>query len=106
MAFHGKWFILIEFGGAFFALGFLAVLAFVKAQGHSLWAWYFLGIALNYLPLFLYSLLLARRGASRRGRGDFERAEAVRYTKQQFWLLVPLVVLTAAIWQEARRKPK
>lgn len=106
MAFHGKWFILIEFGGAFLGLGFLAVLAFVKAQGHSLWAWYFLCLALNYLPLFVYSLLLARRSAKRPDRGEVKRAESVRYAKQQFWLLVPLVVLTAAIWQEAQRKPK
>ena len=108
MALHGKWLILLEFGGAFALTAFLAGIGLAKGQWHSLWLWYLLGLSLNYLPLFFYALWLVSRDEGRKqGKSDgIDRAEAIRYSKQQFWLLVPLVVLFAAIWQEVQRKQK
>lgn len=62
-----------------------------------------LGIALNYIPLFLYALDIARTGSAREeGRPEF--AHAARYGIQQLMILVPLLVVILALAQEGRLK--
>jgi hypothetical protein len=68
---------------------------------------YLLGVGLNYLPLLLYALVIARRGSAREevARELSERDRYVRrYSLQQFLLLVPLVVPALAIGQELARR--
>ena len=58
-----------------------------------------IGIALNYVPLFIYAVLIARAGAVKQA-GQPELARARRYGVQQVVILVPLMVVILAIIQE------
>ncbi len=106
MALHGAWFVVIEFGAGVLLPGLIAAVGLARGQWRSLLLWYFLCVSLNYVPLLVYSLLIHREGGGRGTEaGDVDRAEARRYTRQQFWLLVPLAVFAAAVWQELRATP-
>jgi hypothetical protein len=60
-------------------------------------------ISANYVPLFLYSVIIARAGsAQREGRPEF--AHAGRYGIQQAIILVPLFVVFLAFAQERQRR--
>lgn len=86
--------------------GLIAAVGLARGQWCSLLLWYFLCVSLNYVPLLVYSLLIHRAGGGRGTEaGGVDRAEARRYTRQQFWLLVPLAVFAAAVWQELRATP-
>lgn len=61
------------------------------------------GIAANYVPMFIYAVVIARAGTVQ-AEGRPELANAKRYGVQQVMLLVPLLVCIVAIVQE--RKPK
>ena len=62
------------------------------------------GIAANYVPLFIYAVLITKAGTVRQEGGP-ELAHARRYGLQQAMLLVPALVLVVAVIQEllARR---
>jgi hypothetical protein len=61
-----------------------------------------IGIGLNYIPLLIYAVLIARRGTVQQ-EGQPELASARRYGLQQVVILVPLMVVVLAIIQEVRR---
>jgi hypothetical protein len=62
-------------------------------------------IAVNYVPLFLYALSIARAGTVK-AEGEPELPHARRYGIQQIIILVPFLVLALAVVQERRqRKP-
>lgn len=107
IALHGSRFILIEFGGGVFLLALFAVLGLIRSHAHSLWAWYLAGLAVNYIPLLLHAIAIVRKGSAKDEVGSElrDRAALMRYTRQQFWLLVPFVVGIAAVWQIAHAKP-
>jgi hypothetical protein len=65
-------------------------------------AW-LLGIAANYVPLFLYAVALARSGTVEE-EARAERPPARRYGLQQAMLLVPLLVLALSVAQERGRR--
>ena len=98
-----------------YVLGVAAPLAFGLvsfAGGLSAGSWFqivfglwLLGIGVNYVPLLLYALAIARAGTVE-AEGRPEIARARRYGAQQVVILVPLLVAAVAIAQErARRGP-
>lgn len=114
MALHGKRYILIEFGVGVLACAILGGLSL--AQGLRLlrkgFNWQLvLGIALlwiglNYVPLLIHAVDLARRGtASEEAGDDLDRRQLLRrYSAQQFWLLVPFAVVILALVQRSAAK--
>lgn len=88
------------------ALGLLSIRAVLFGQGVVGWevalgVW-FVCIGINYIPLFIYAVLIAKaRTAKEEGQPEF--AQAKRYGIQQVIILVPLLVVIAALVQEGRR---
>jgi hypothetical protein len=80
---------------------------FFHDPNHSLFAaimgCFLLGIALNYVPLFLFAISIVRRKSSHQ-EVAFELAHmykyAGKYTLQSALLLVPLAMLLLTVYQE------
>lgn len=64
-----------------------------------------LGIGVNYLPLFIYSVIIAR-GRTVKEEGEPMRPQLKKYGFQQVIILVPLFVVVVALVQEARGAKK
>jgi hypothetical protein len=62
-------------------------------------------IAANYIPLFIYAVLIAKAGTAKE-EGEPELAHAKRYGVQQVIILVPFLVLVLALTQELGRRQK
>ena len=60
-------------------------------------------IAANYIPLFIYAVLIARGGTVME-EGQPEIVHAKRYGAQQIIILVPFLVVVLALVQEGRRR--
>ena len=115
MVFHGPKLILAEFAfGVFFtgALGlFLTYAGFVT--GHFSVPWvallgcYMLILAINYVPLLLYAIGIARRRSAHE-EVEMELAQkeryARKYTVQSLLLLLPLVIPVLALVQEWQKR--
>jgi len=71
----------------------------------ALLGFWLVAIALNYIPLFIYAVILARVGTAKE-EGQLELARAKRYGIQQVIILVPLMVVIVALTQEGRRRQK
>jgi hypothetical protein len=113
IVFHGYRFILLEFGlgtPALIALGVFVLSRAVTTSGSLsvgaiAFGAYALSLALNYLPLLLHAIDLARkRSAQSEVASELEERgrAARRYGTQQLLLLVPLAVFVLAIVQAAR----
>ncbi len=84
------------------ALGVLALLSGDPVQV-ALGAW-LCGVGVNYVPLALHAIALARPGALEREMSGRDPAEQLRRaTREQLWIAVPLAVALAAIRQ---RRPE
>ena len=117
IALHGSRFILAEFGGGVLlclALGLWLIYAsFPVGQDTSMLRLvtgvYLLFLAINYVPLLVYAILIARRKSARQEVAA-ELADKGRYARkyglQQLFLVAPLVIPVLALVQEvqARRK--
>jgi hypothetical protein len=57
----------------------------------------------NYVPLFIYALLIAQVGTVK-VEGEPEFARARRYGIQQVIILIPFLVVILAVLQERRRR--
>ncbi len=81
-------------------IGILSLRKGVLALGIPL-----LWIALNYVPLFLHSVDLARRGTARQEVAlELADARAARsYSWRQLWILVPFAVVALALVQRLRQ---
>lgn len=115
IVFHGPKFILVEMAFGVFgaALGF-AIAAPGFFAGHFslnqiLVSSYVLFIALNYVPLLLHAISIARRKSAQE-EVAFELAHkeryARKYTGQSFLVLLPLIVPILAIWQEWKKQAR
>jgi len=62
-------------------------------------------IAANYVPLFIYAVLIAKAGTAKE-EGQPEIVHAKRYGVQQIIILVPFLVVIAALLQELRQDGK
>lgn len=112
--FHEARFVLIEFAGAVVlagGLGGLALRSSLSGPGHPVFWEIGVGvllasIALNYLPLLIYAVVLIRSGTARQEvAAELDQAERSqrRYATQQFLLVVPFAVLVLAVVQALRR---
>lgn len=114
MVLHGTIFVVAEFavtvllGGA----GGLFVMYAGLALGHGrvpfviVFGAYLLLVGVNYVPLLLYAIAIARRDSAREevARELADKDRSVRkYSLQQFLLLVPLSIPILAIAQELRK---
>jgi hypothetical protein len=58
------------------------------------------GVGLNYVPLALHALSLSPRGRLEEELADADvRRDLRRYTKEQFWLAIPLLFVALAVVQ-------
>lgn len=103
MVFHGKRFILVEFAaGVVIALG-LAILSL--ARSYPVFGLPMLWIGLNYVPLLMHAIDLARRDTAREEvaaeLADMRLARS--YSWRQLWILVPFAVVWFALTQRSAR---
>ena len=112
MALHGVRLIASEYAfGIVFALvlGLLSMRSILVSPGRIGWqtlsvVW-LVGVAANYVPLFIYAVIIARAGtAKEEGQPEFARAR--RYNIQQLLILVPFLVAVIALLQERLRRHK
>ena len=99
MTFLGTRVIVGEYAAGVLLCGALGILSVSK---HSLILGLpLLWIALNYVPLFLHSVDLARRGTARQEVAPelADQREARSYSLRQLWILVPLAVDVLALLQ-------
>ncbi len=112
MALHGRRFIVVEFGAGVVGCGLLGALSiggWLKAGGHGGWQLalgvILLWIGLNYVPLLIHAIDLARKGSAREeAKNELDRAALTRrYGLLQLWILVPFAVIVMDLLPRARR---
>jgi len=104
---HGPRFIMIEFGAGTPAI--LAVGGFLAATGQPILGVYLLLTGINYIPLLVYAVLIARAGTARDevDEGLSQDKHYVRkYSTQQLLIFVPFAVILLAAAQELRRSTR
>lgn len=115
MALHGPRFIVIEFAAGVVgcaAIGVLSLVAGIRLRDQGITWQLLLGvvlifIGLNYVPLLIHAVDLARRGTAREEvAGELSRpAEVRRIGILQLWILVPMAVLVMALAQRFSPRP-
>lgn len=110
MAWLGTRVILAEYAlGILLALilGLISVRSGLFGLDRSDWevalGFWLVGIAANYIPLFVYAVLIARGGTVKQ-EGQPEFAYAKRYGVQQVIILIPFLVVVLTLVQEGRRR--
>ena len=87
-------------------LGLISIRSGLFGPVHSDWqtvmGCWLVSIAANYIPLFIYAVLIARGGTVKE-EGQPELAKAKRYGVQQVIILVPFFAVVMAIVQERNR---
>jgi hypothetical protein len=90
-------------------LGMLSIRSGLFSPVYSAWetvlGLWLVTIAANYIPLFIYAVIIARGGTAKE-EGQPELAHARRYGVQQVIILVPFLVVVLALVQEGRRNQK
>ena len=86
-----------------FILGLLSIRSGFFGPTPSAWesvlGIWLVGIAANYVPLFIYAVMIAKAGTVKE-EGEPEIAHAKRYGIQQVIILVPFLVIIVALIQE------
>jgi hypothetical protein len=114
IAFHGPKFILIEFALGVFgcaALGLFSMyFGLFQGPSHSLFVvimgCFLLWIALNYTPLLIYAISIARHNSAQQEVAyELEHKDkyAGKYMRQSTLLLIPLAVPALAVYQELQK---
>jgi hypothetical protein len=99
--------ILVEFIVGALACPALGASLLGVGAGSQLWldVW-LIGIGINYLPLAIHGLTLARPGALERELAGVDIGKELRrYGFAQVWILVPFLVAIVALFQIRRRQP-
>jgi hypothetical protein len=115
IALHGARFIVGEFAIGIALCAALGVWLAVSGLplGHAASAFklvlgaYFLCLALNYVPMLLYAIALARSKSARQEAAAEMPAKGkypIKYAVQQLLLVVPLAIPLLALGQEMRRR--
>ena len=100
---HGPRFITAEFGigtPVILAVGISLILASQLILGT-----YLLLIGINYIPLFVYMVVIVRKGSAGLEIADYmsnDKHYVRKYSTQQLLLFLPLVVFGLAVWQELK----
>ncbi len=71
----------------------------VRLDWQMVFGVWLVGIAVNYIPLLIYAILIARAGSAN-AEGRPELAQVRRYNVQQLMLLIPFLVAVIALVQE------
>ena len=104
---HGRPFILIEFGlGAplIFGLGFQQVVVGLAGSYVSLVIGFYLLLSgVNYLPLLVYAIIVSKKNSAQ-NEAESELQNKSKYNRQQFLLVIPLLVLLIGVKQELDRR--
>jgi hypothetical protein len=110
MVWLGKWIILSEYAFGIILpliLGILSVrsggLGFEHLGWSTILGYWLIGIAANYVPMFIFAVLIARGGTVKE-EGQPELARARRYGVQQIVILIPLFVVIISLVQENRKR--
>ena len=105
MLLHGARLIIAEFAvGVLFPL----LLAFfslrdIRSVLDAVFALWLVGVAVNYVPLLIYAIVIARAGTvETEGRPEIERIR--QYNRQQFVLLAPFYGAVLAVMQELQQR--
>ena len=112
MALSGTRFVLAEFAIGI-ALPFILGLSSIRAGLFGVvrvgWeialGFWLVSVAANYVPLFIYAVLIAR-GGTVQDEGQPEIAHAKRYGLQEGITLVPFLVVVLAIIQESSHRKR
>ncbi len=78
---------------------------YVKSGWETAVGFWLVSIGLNYIPLFIYAVLIARGGTVKE-EGQAELAHARRYGTQQVIILIPFFVVILALVQEYHRRQR
>ena len=102
MSFLGTRIIVAEYAAGVLLCGALGILSLRK--GALILGVPLLWVGLNYVPLFLHSVDLARRGSARQEVAAelAEPSKARSYSWRQLWILVPFAVVALATAQLVR----
>jgi len=108
IVFLGSKLIIAEFAGG--VLLCIALGTFILFQGHSFWqlalGLYFISLGINYVPMLVYTVAIARRQSARAEMGDElnDKGRAMaKYRRESILLLVPLLVPMIALALERRK---
>jgi hypothetical protein len=108
MAWLGPRLVVTEYAlGVFLPLG-LGLLSLRSSLGGLALSWpellgiWLITIAANYIPLFIYAVMIARAGTVKE-EGQSEIARATKYGVQQLIILIPFLVVIVALGQEFRQ---
>jgi hypothetical protein len=107
IALHGARFIMVEFGVGTPAI--LAVGVYLAAKGQPVLGVYLLLTGINYVPLLIYAILIARRGSAKREVADGlsqDKHYVRKYSTQQLLIFVPLAVILLAAAQELTKQAR
>ncbi len=111
--FRGTRIILVEFGLGVFGIGALGLVALLFGGLKSPFiiglGVYLLLLGVDYAPLLVYGVSMARSGTAqeeiREELADFAHSRW-KYGLQQTLLMVPLFIPALALWQETHRAPR
>lgn len=101
MAVHSPKFIVSEF-----VLGVVGIPAFgifSLFRGATIMGWYLIGIGINYIPLLIYAVIIARKKSAKEEAAyelEHKTVEARRYFRGQLIILVPFILAPMALYQE------
>lgn len=111
IVFHGPGLILAEFAFGMVlcaTFGLWSFLSPIHSTFMIIVGCYLLGVALNYVPLLLYAISIVRHTSTQQEVAyelAHKHASARKYTLQTTaLLLVPLVLLLLAVYQEVHRR--
>lgn len=103
MLLHGRPFILVESGLGtllLLGLGFQQIAAGLAGSYASLLIGFYLVLTgVNYLLLLIYAVIIAKQNSAR-DEAESELQSKSKYNRQQFLLLVPLLVFLVGVKQE------
>jgi hypothetical protein len=92
-----------------FVLGVISIRSGLSIQTPISWVTvlgiWLVSIGVNYIPLFIYAVIIARAGTVKEEGGP-EIVNAKRYGVQQAMILVPFLVAIIAIVQEQSKRQK
>ena len=104
MAVHSTSFIVMEF--VIGAVGIPAFGVFSLFRGGTRLGLYLLSIGINYIPLLIYAVIIARKKSAKQDAAyelAHKTTEAKRYFRGQLVLLVPFIIVPVALYQEMAR---
>ena len=100
---HGPRFISAEFGIGTPVI--IAVGGILLYSSQLILGTYLLLTGINYIPLFIYMIIIVRKGSADAEVAEYRSSDkhyVRKYSTQQLLLFIPLMVFWLAIWQELK----